>query len=175
MTTPFVNLNAALWNDDPLQNGYQNQNQYRDHILEQYKLFVEMADRTSSRRDVANGFFLALNGSLLGVASVLVDKGYTLNPKYGLVIPLAVLLLLCFFWWRLIISFKQLNSAKFQIIDELESRLPANLYGKAEWKTLLKEGKNYKVYWPLTHLESKIPILFGIGYIIVTIFLWCSK
>lgn len=175
MSIPPIDLGKVLWNDSLPQNGYQSADQYRDHILEQYKLYLEMADRISSRRDIANGFFLTLNGLILGTVGVLVDKGCALNLKWGLLLPLSVLLIECFFWWRLIISYKQLNGAKFQIIGELESRLPASPYGRAEWAGLLKQGTDKKVYWPLTHLESKIPLIFGVSYLIATIFLWCAK
>ncbi|PIR17268.1 MAG: hypothetical protein COV46_04495 [Deltaproteobacteria bacterium CG11_big_fil_rev_8_21_14_0_20_49_13] len=169
MSTPTNDLAEALWNDKPTQNGYQSEEQYHEHILEQYKLCIEMADRISSRRDVANGFFLTLNSLILGAVGFLFEKQNFLPSSWALLLPLAVLLLECFFWWRLIISYKQLNGAKFQIIGELESRLPASPYGKAEWDLLLKKGSERKTYWPLTHLESKIPVIFGIGYLVVTI------
>lgn len=161
-------LSNILWNSP----NYQSNEQYQEHILEQYKLYVEMADRISSRRDIANGFFLSLNGLCLGATGVLVDKGYSLEPKWALLFPLGVLLLGCFFWWRLIISYKQLNGAKFQIVGEFEMKLPASPYKKAEWETLLDFGKTRSVYWPLTHLESKIPVLFFIGYLLAACALW---
>ena len=133
-----------------------------------------MADRISSRRDVANAFFLTLNGIFLSAAGALIDKGYQFTPKWALLFPAFVLLLQCFFWWRLIYSYKQLNGAKFNIVGEFETRLPASPYRKAEWLTLLKEGKERSTYWPLTHLESKIPGIFAIGYIAAAVALWFS-
>jgi hypothetical protein len=38
------------------QEGYPS-DQLRGHLLEQYKLYLEMADRISSRRQSANSFF----------------------------------------------------------------------------------------------------------------------
>jgi len=143
--------------------------QYREHILEQYKLYVEMADRISIRRDVANGFFLTLNSLFLGASGFLFEKKQIFNSTWMIIFPLLVLLLGCFFWWRLIISYKQLNGAKFNIVGELETRLPASPYRRAEWQTSLKEGKDRKTYWPLTHLESKIPVIFAVGYIFVAV------
>lgn len=172
MSSAVQDVSKALWNDSPPKNSYESDEQYHDHIVEQYKLYVEMADRVSARRDVANAFFLTLNGLCLGAAGTLIDKGYSTNPQWALLFPLTVLLLLCFFWWRLILSYKQLNGAKFRIVGELESRLPSSPYKKAEWETLLNQGKDRKVYWPLTHLESKIPVVFAIGYLIAATALW---
>ena len=171
MSNPSSDVSTVLWNDDVPQNGYSSSEQYRNHILEQYKMYVEMADRISKRRDVANGFFLSMNGLFLGGAGALINKGQPVSSKWALVFPLIVLLLECFFWWRLIISYKQLNGAKFNIAGEFESRLPASPYRKAEWIHALKEGKDRSVYWPLTHLESKVPIIFAAGYLLAAIVL----
>lgn len=168
---PAIDISKLLWNDTLPNNGYQDQ-QYRDHVLEQYKLYVEMADRISNRRDVANAFFLTLNGLLFGAVGVIIDKGFYFNPKWTIFFPLIVLLFGCFFWWRLILSYKQLNGAKWTIVGELEVRLPSSPYGKAEWKGALGEGKDRKVYWPLTHLESWIPWIFAAGYIIAASVFW---
>lgn len=175
MTSPSTDISTVLWNDNPIKNGYSSEDQYREHIIEQYKLYVEMADRISSRRDIANTFFLTLNGLALGSAGALIERGYSLSQKWALFFPLLVLWLLCFFWNRLINSFRQLNGVKFYIIGELETRLPASPYRKAEWEVLLKEGKNRKVYWPLTHVEAKIPWIFAIAYLFAAISLGLSS
>jgi len=48
------------------QEGYPS-DQLRGHLLEQYKLYIEMADRISSRRQSANSFFLSLNTTLVAL------------------------------------------------------------------------------------------------------------
>ena len=35
--------------------------EYQNHLLEQYKLYVQMADKISERRQSANSFFLTVN------------------------------------------------------------------------------------------------------------------
>lgn len=167
-------IKEVLWNNTENLNGYSSNEQYHQHILEQYKLYVEMADKISSRRDTANAFFLTLNSLIFSAGAAIVEKGIIFQNKYLLLVPSLLLILQTFFWWRLINSYKQLNGAKFQIVGELETRLPASPYFKAEWKLMLREGKEYKTYWPLTHLESKIPVAFGIAYIIATVILFCS-
>lgn len=157
-------LSEHLWNEANIS-GCENV------IFEQYKLCIEMADKISSRRDTANGFFLTLNSLILGTGATLVEKIHSVEPKWFLIFPALILFLECFFWWRLIIAYKQLNGAKFQIIGELENKLPAAPYGKAEWEYLLKKGEDRAVYWPLTHLESKIPWMFFWGYVIFFIFI----
>ncbi len=164
------NANFELWNDEALGQCYQSRDQAQEHILEQYKVYLELTDRISHRRDVANGFFLALNGVILGAAGALIEKSEKLDSKWLLVFPAIVLFLECFFWWRLIFSYKQLNGAKFRIVGKFEERLPVSLYAKAKWNGLLKGGNDRKAYWPLTHLEANIPIIFAVSYALV--FLW---
>ena len=154
---------SHLWNLNADQLDLQN----KDHILEQYKLYVEMADRISSRRGTANTFFLSLNGSITGLAGYSIDKGILIHNVWIALFFLFLLLLECFFWWRLINSYKQLNTAKFIVVGELEERLPSSPYQKAEWQHHLKEGKDKSVYWPLTDLELKIPIIFSVLYILI--------
>lgn len=156
-------IQAVLWNDKLPKNGELGES--TTIIFEQYKLYVEMADRISSRRDTANNFFLAINSALIASGAPLLEKYVLSFDKWFLVFPLLIVSTQLFFWWRLINSYKQLNGAKFRIIGELEEKLPARIYGKTEWQLLLKSGKDNKAYWPLTHLESKIPWVFFFGYL----------
>ena len=39
---------------------------YQDHLLEQYKLFIEMADRVSQRRDQSNRFYVTFVSAIAG-------------------------------------------------------------------------------------------------------------
>lgn len=44
---------------------------YQDHLLAQYKLFVEMADRVSQRRDQSNRFYVTFVSAIAGLLIVL--------------------------------------------------------------------------------------------------------
>src|SRR4051794_23317808 len=43
---------------------------YRSAVLEQYKIYVEMADRISARRGLTNTFFLTLNTAIFTLIGV---------------------------------------------------------------------------------------------------------
>src|SRR5688500_2291359 len=82
--------------------------------VELYKLAVEMADRISARRALANTFFLTVN---TGLAALLGGKELRWYVAVaGLVFTLT--------WWWLLQSYRKLNSAKFQVINAIEPRLP---------------------------------------------------
>jgi hypothetical protein len=138
---------------------------YRQHLFDQYKLAVEMADRVSARRMQANSFFLAVNTGLLTVFANLV-KDKTLAGFTG-ALPIVALLALCFVWWRIVQSYRQLNSGKFEVILAIEQLLPLAPY-VAEFDSL-GLGKQPKLYLPLTQLENLVPGLFGLLYLLLIV------
>ena len=66
--------------------------------------------------------------------------------------------ILCFTWYRLVRSYRDLNTAKFKVIHEIERRLPLSPYD-AEWEAV-GGGDDSKLYLPFTHVEKFIPWIF---------------
>lgn len=132
-------------------------------LLEQYKLYVEMADRVSARRGNTNTFFLTLNTTAV-TAIGLLWSGHLRESKWIIAFLFIGLIIQCMAWFWLLRSYRQLNSAKYAVVGALEERLPASPYWSAEWMAL-GEGKDPTRYWPLSHLEQLIPTLFGIIYV----------
>ena len=153
-----------LWNDAALAYYDGDKKACQAALLEQYKVYVEMADRISQRRGLTNTFFLTFNTAIFGlVATFWKDRP---NGDAGwLTIPLLVLLGECFAWFYLLRSYRLLNTAKYKVIGALEERLPSSPYWRAEW-VALGEGSDRKRYLPLSHLEKWIPVLFAALYII---------
>lgn len=138
-----------------------------DHVLEQYKLYVEMTDRISARRQQANTYFLALNSALLALATGYVTYvGRSMMQSWWILATIAAGGILCFTWRRLIKSYSEMNSGKFQIIFELERRLPASLY-TTEW-AVLHYGDG-TVYTPFTKTERIVPYTFGTLYALLAV------
>jgi hypothetical protein len=135
---------------------------YQAAIVDQYKIYVEMADRISARRGLTNTFFLTLNTLILTTIGVF-WKDRPAAAVWYLGFPLVALLLQCAAWFWLLRSYRQLNSAKCTVIGAMEERLPASPYWRAEWKAL-GEGRDPSRYWPLTHLEQWIPVSFAVVY-----------
>ena len=136
-------------------------------LFEQYKMYVELTDRISQRRSLANSFFVTANVALLTIAS-------WFKEDFGQYIYFisAVGVILAFFWLFCIRSYRQLNSGRFKIIHEIENHLPLNLFAY-EWK-LLGCGKSFKDYWPLSRVERFVPILFIIMYIVLGLLVKCG-
>ncbi len=157
-------IRSQLWNADISADSYDDSGKrYQAAILEQYKLYVDMADRISARRGLANTFYLTLNTTVFTVIGVF-WKDRPNASAWVLLFPLVVLLGQCFAWFWLMRSYRQLNTAKYIVVGALEERLPASPYWRAEWLAL-GEGKDRSKYVPLTHLEQWVPILFGACYL----------
>jgi len=156
-------VGSSLWNTEVGPDQYSAQGEkYQHAVLEQYKLYVEMTDRISSRRALANTFFLTLNAAVFTLIGVF-WKDRPDTSRAVLVVPFVVLLALCLAWFWMVRAYRQLNSGKFAVIGALERRLPASPYWSAEWKAL-GEGDDKARYWPLTHVEKWVPVLFAVAY-----------
>ncbi len=138
-------------------------------ILEQYKLYVEMADRISSRRAQTNRFYISLLSALLGLVSFIV--GTRTLGNYDFIVFLAASVLgvaLNVLWFLNIHAYKQLNSGKFKVIHEMEQRLPFACYDR-EWE-ILDEGRSVKKYLKLTVVEKFVPLLLAIPYVLLFVY-----
>lgn len=102
--------------------------EFEKHLFEQYKLYVEMADRISARRMLANSFFVGVHTALITAFTVLL-KEKVLQPTLLGLTPFIAVILLCFVWWRVVHSYRQLNSGKFKVVHALEQMLPVAPYG----------------------------------------------
>ena len=138
--------------------------EYKQHLLEQYKLFVESADRVSERRTSANNYLLTVNVFLVTLYGLTSSLGH--NKAWLLVVPVAGVLV-CITWLVLIGSYRNLNTAKFKVVRELEEHLPAALFDR-EWDHAQRgQGTAYK---PLTHIEPYIPLVFAALYLILAVY-----
>jgi hypothetical protein len=155
-----------LYKSEPTKYG----DQYQNHLLEQYKLYVQMADKISDRRQAANNFFLTVNTALIAflglVAAPDIGSGPSATahpPLPWVVVVSAAGVVLCYTWYRLVRSYKGLNSGKFKVVHAIESKLPSSPFD-AEWEAVGR-GKDSKRYLPFTKVEIRIPGVFGLLYL----------
>ena len=132
--------------------------------LDQYKLYVEMADKISERRTHANSFFVTMNSSLITVYGIATAKESIIQGgPWSWLVPV-VGIAVCLLWREIVRSYRDINSAKFKVIHEIEERLPLALY-KREWD-IANQGDGTK-YRPTSHIEMWVPRVFGALYLII--------
>lgn len=129
-----ADLSASLFGDrvSPSQYGEEG---YQNHLLEQYKLYVQMADKISERRQSANSFFLTVNTALIAFLGLVAspdvgsDADVAASPPLPWVLVISAAgVVLCYTWYRLVRSYKDLNTAKFKVVHAIESKLPSSPY-----------------------------------------------
>lgn len=131
-------------------------------LMLQWQTCVESANVVSQRRDVINGLFVTLNLAVITTVAALWDlRAFAL---------LAVGAVICVSWLLYIASFKKLNKAKFDVINEIETHLPAQPF-KDEWDALTRD----KRYVKGSSIERVLPISFLVIYVALSIFLIVCK
>ncbi|MFF3715998.1 RipA family octameric membrane protein [Streptomyces prasinus] len=137
-------------------------------FFELYKVMVQSSESLVSRRQGVNTFFITVNGAILtGLGFFIKAGGGEAIKAVGLLLISLTGLLLAQAWKSLIISFGQLNTGKFAVINRLERYLPAAIFF-AEWEAL-DRGQNPKVYRSATSREIWAPYLLMMLYSLVVV------
>ena len=134
--------------------------QYKDHLLEQWKTAVEMSNSLSDRRTNSNNIFTTINTILIAILTFKIDQKNVLFAVVGIII--------CISWIFSLVNYKKLSSAKFNIINKLEKKLPVNLFDY-EWE-LVGRGQDKKKYKKMSKIEMFIPYVFIFIYLIAIVY-----
>ena len=142
-------------------------------VLELYKLYVEMADRISQRRQSANNYFLTINTALISlvIAALVYSrfiKGMSHDVTLGVLIGVSLVgVANCWAWRALIMSYKSMNGAKFKVIHAMEKIIGYRPYFD-EWEHLSR-GENKKIHQKFTDVEARVPCVLGSGYAVAIV------
>lgn len=135
-------------------------------LIEQYMTYVNTTLNVSNRRMRNNRFYVLLLSGTLAVISVLAETD--IIQEVGLLLAGSLGFTLCVLWYASIISYKQLNGGKYDVIKEMEDELPAEPFDR-EW-VVLDEGENWRTYITHTRVERKIPGVLAFPYLIIAIY-----
>lgn len=141
-------------------------NDDKQELLEIYKLHSELADRVSQRREGANRIYVSLLTGILVFLAAFIRFGAGSIPVSAIATAGGILgIALSMSWYVVIRSYRQLNTGKFDTLLELEKKLSYSFFDR-EW-FLLREDKNTKPYWRLTVVETSLPIIFSVFFILL--------
>lgn len=133
----------------------------RQAAFEQYKLYLDLTDRLSQRRQSVGSFFVTVTTAVVAIL------GYAKHERAFITVSVAGLLL-SVLWWRIIESYRKLNRARFEIIYAMETLLPLKPY-TAEWD-FVGRGANSKFYESVSSIEAYVPLLFFVLF--ACVLLW---
>jgi hypothetical protein len=136
-------------------------------VVDLYKLAVEMVDRTTARRSTANAFYLTAETALVAVLGL---NGWALDaaPWWATLTVALAGFLLSVSWWLQLRSYRDLNRAKFQVINAIETGLPVRIFTD-EWTLLLRDRiKPWRHrYAELGVVERTVPWIFAGIYVLL--------
>ncbi|MET9864968.1 hypothetical protein ABZZ16_01965 [Streptomyces sp. NPDC006386] len=134
-------------------------------VLDLYKLAVEMADRVSARRGSANAFFLSVQTALVTVVGFGIPKLSESPWWVSLAVAIAGITLSAA-WWMQLRSYRDLNTAKFKVINKVEERLPIRIFAD-EWESLKRDPipRWRKRYAELGTSERVVPLVFSVAHL----------
>lgn len=129
---------------------------YNAAVMEQWKTCVEQANSNTEKRNNSNGLFITINTGLFAVITFTGDNKSFLLSMVGIVV--------CILWLNMIRSYQQLSSVKYDIVNEIEAKLPLAPFTH-EWEKLRLEHN----YIGLTKIEKAIPRVFLFLYVLAII------
>lgn len=138
-----------------------------------YEIAVEQADRISARRGKANQFYLSLETLILGVPAFFGFSGESTEPLRITVLAI-VGIIVSFTWWLQLRSYRDLNSAKFKVINDIEKDHFDIRPFTAEWESLKHDAvKPWRPrYAELGSVERIVPFVFMAANLLVGIETW---
>ena len=150
---------------------------YADHFLEQYKLYVEMVDRVSQRREQSNRFYVSLVAAIVALL-VILARFEVADGTWPVVFLISGLFgaALSAVWFVNIISYRQLNAAKYEVINKMEEKLPVAGYCD-EW-ALLRSRNRLVGSRGLSGIEQFVPVIFFVLFLMLStygIYLFLAK
>ena len=150
----------------------QHRDEDRPVVLDVYKVAVEMADRVSARRSLANDFYLTTHSAF--VAGILV----AVTGREQITAPTGVMLIciatagkvLALLWWCSLVGHQRLNRAKYKAINHIEDAPPAKPTYQ-EWDLLEREHQDSRRhrYRELGWAERRVSLLFIALYVAVLV------
>ena len=129
---------------------------YNSAVMEQWKTCVEQANSNTEKRNNSNGLFITINTGLFAVITFTGDNKSFLLSVVGIVV--------CILWFNMIRSYQQLSRVKYDIVNEIEAKLPLAPFTH-EWEKLKLEHD----YVGLTKIEKASPRVFLFLYVVAII------
>ena len=121
--------------------------------IEQYKMFVESAEKNSEKRINQNNIYLTFSLALFSFVSI------TELDKLSFYILCMLGIIISIIWLLTIDNYSKRNKVKFDIINKEENKNDLNWF--------VEEQKRILVLTNLSFLEKLLPIAFIVIYLII--------
>jgi len=133
-------------------------------LFQQYKLYVESAEKINESRILTNRFMGAVNSIVFGANSYVIFEILKSGLEFKWAICMVSSALGAFVsisWLAIIEQYGKIYDGKFKIISELEKKMPAEVYTR-EWEIATKGN-----YRDISKAEMRIPKTFLLLYLAI--------
>ena len=134
--------------------------------LSLYLYYAEQTEKLIERRAANSRYFLTINTAFVAILGLALEHGPAGKRYWLIALPLAGIVL-CILWAQLVRSYRVLTAARFEVINEMETRLPVAPYSD-EWQRI-KKSPAYKDYTSISRLEALVPWIFAVIYAVLLI------
>ena len=143
----------------------ENENIYLSILIEQWKTSVDFAKDISNRRQSMNG--LLMTGLSLLLSGILFSNRMSNlnNYQYGIIVLTicVVGIVLCYLWVKQLNYYSTLNIIKYDVIREIEKRLPAKIY-TYENENFYESKSGRKSF---SKIEKRVPMVFAFVFLVI--------
>lgn len=172
---------AELFNEKMKPKEYKDEAAYYSMVLDQWKTAISIRNELGERRSKNNTFYISLLSFFITVAGFVGVIKETVHWEMILLISIFCIVL-CISWINSINSYQRLNSVKFNVINQIEKKLPVNVLAY-EWSILnqgpqdqnagknedRKDKKNKKEYKHIPQNEKNVCKIFIVFFSIVAL------
>lgn len=104
-------IGEKTWSRDAVVWELETSYEYKNHLFEQYKLFIESVEKTSDRRQQTNNYFIAINTALISLVGLSLQIKIFENSSWLKILLTILGIIICFIFYFLIRSYKQFKKA----------------------------------------------------------------
>lgn len=139
----------------------------KKQLFDQYKMYQQTSETLVARRQSVNSFYISVNAALVTFLGAV--AGFVNMPTKLIVLSAVAIagFIIDISWLKILDAYGTLNSSKMKVINLIEQQLPLKLYD-AEWE-IMSDKLNSKKYVSFTDSEKRIPKIFSVLYILVTL------
>ena len=132
--------------------------------IEQYKAYLQDLGNVGRRYTTSNGFYLSVITALLGLLSLMRpgEDLAELQDILRLTVPLFAIAL-CFVWHKTLRFYRNLFTAKFKVLKEMEDQ--GQLFPAYDHEYNLFPGKRWLIKY-----EARVPLFLTLPFLVIFVF-----
>lgn len=124
MNTCLIQKEEDVFKDLP----NEDSKKYFEILMQQYKIMIETSEKLMERRLSTTNLYTTLCSTLLTFSTASIAFKNLLLSGVIFLISGIIIFILCSNWKNLLVSYEMNNAGKYEVINSIEKKLPANMF-----------------------------------------------